>query len=403
MVPFAAFRPEEFLADLAAPAARARIAAAAPDLPGDRAQAIARQHARVIAADFSPAVALRADRLLSWGFARMFAGIEMRGFDALRRSAPDAAIAYLPCHRSHADYLLMSHVLYHAGLTPPHIAAGDNMNLPLLGRLFRRGGGFFIRRRFGGDALYTTVVALYLEGLLTRGLPIEFFIEGGRSRTGLMLAPRTGLLGLLVRAWVSRPERPLLLAPVYLGYEKLPEGRSFLAELSGQPKRRESLGDLFGVLRLLGEHYGRAWVCCGEPLDVGAWLAEHLPDWRTAAPEALRDAVVALADEAVRRIGAAAPANAVNLVALALLAEPAAALPRRELERRIAALQAQAPALCVAPPPAECVAQALGLGAVVAQGETIAAPGELAALLAYFRNNVLHHFPSPEAAWKSSG
>lgn len=402
-IPFAAYRPDEFLGELARPAARARIAAAAPELPAERACALARDHARVIAADFSYPVARRADRLLSWAFGRMFAGIEMRGLEALRRIPADAAVVYLPCHRSHADYLLVSHVLYRAGLVPPYIAAGDNMNLPLLGRLFRHGGGFFIRRSFRGDALYTAVLALYLEGLLARGLPIEFFIEGGRSRTGLMLAPRTGLLGMLVRAWVSRPERPLILVPIYLGYEKLPEGRSFLAELAGQPKRRESLGDLFGVLRVLRGNYGHAWVSGGEPLVVGDWLATHLPDWRHAADDALRNAVSALADETVRRIQAAAPVNAVNLVALALLVEPDAALPRAELERRIAALQARAPELCAAPPPAECVAQALALGAVVERDGAIAAPGELAALLAYFRNNVLHHFPLPEAAWKKSG
>jgi glycerol-3-phosphate O-acyltransferase len=401
----ATLTPGDFLARLATPAAQARIrdAGAAAGLSADRASAIARELARTLAANFSYPVARTVDRLLAWGFARVFDGIEVRGIEPVRSIAADTSIIYLPCHRSHADYLLMSHVLYHGGLMPPHIAAGDNMNLPLFGCLFRRCGAFFIRRSFKGDALYTAVLALYLEALLAQGLPIEFFIEGGRSRTGAMLAPRTGLLGLLLRAWLAQAQttRPLVLVPVYLGYEKLPEGRAFLAELAGRPKQRESLGGLLGAMRVLGERHGRAWVSFGEPLDVGGWLAGRGSTPDTDA--AIRSTVQALADEAVQRIGAAAPANAINLVALALLAEPGAVLPETELVRRIAALQTTAPTICIAPQAVDCIAQAASLGLVERYDGQIAATSDQAALLDYFRHNVLHRFPAPEAAWTKSG
>jgi glycerol-3-phosphate O-acyltransferase len=402
-----AYRLADFEALLATPdvregleAAAARQGIAAAEVPE-----IARGHARAIAAEFSYGIALKFDRLLTWSWRRLLDGIEIRGIETVKHLEEGRTLVYLPCHRSHLDYLLLSHVIFHHALTPPFIAAGDNLNLPLIGRLLRAGGGFFMRRSFKGDPLYAAVFAAYLQGLLASELPIEFFLEGGRSRTGRMLPPKTGLLGMLMQAYARRPAKPLVIVPVYLGYERLPEGSSFVAELSGQPKRRESLLGVFSTIRLLNQKFGRAYVSFGEPLDVSGWLDAHCAGWRDAA-EVSRPAVTTLAEEVLLRINAVAPVNPVNWVALALLESPGSASPRPELAQRIAAWQARLPGTALAP--ADCIAQALRLGMVEAQGDVIAAPGEKAALLEYFRNNVLHHFEPPkvggeETAWKSPG
>ena len=144
--------------------------------------------------------------------------------------------------------------------------------MPLLGPLLRRGGAFFLRRSFKGEALYAAVFREYLHMMLTEGFPIEYFIEGGRSRTGRTLPPKAGLLGMTLESFLRDHARPLALVPVYIGYEKLFEGRSFVAELEGRPKRRESLGALFGSIRELKHEYGKVSVNFGEPLLLDAYL-----------------------------------------------------------------------------------------------------------------------------------
>lgn len=385
-----------------APEVRAAIEAEAAreKLPLATAEARARRHARAIASDYSYAVVRAGEILLHWVWTRLFDGVEVRNFEVPAKLAAGQSLVYVPCHRSHVDYLLLSYVIFRGGLTPPHIAAGDNLDLPLLGLLLRRGGAFFLRRRFKGDPLYATVFAEYLHLMLARGFPIEFFIEGGRSRSGRLLMPKAGLLGMTVQSFVRRHERPLVFVPVYIGYEKLPEGASFVGELAGRPKQRESWWGVLSSLRVLRRHFGRVYVNFGTPLPLADWLDARHPDWRDAAnSDWQRDAVGEIADELARRINGAALLNPVNLVALALLATPKATADADALARQIEHLQAllpagQADALAAPASGAECIAAALRLAAVHRiehpLGALIAASNDEAALLAYFRNNVLH-------------
>lgn len=407
--PDVSHRHTEVEALLATAAVRTAIAAqAARDnsaLPV--AQAQARRHVLAIASDYSYSVMRAAELFLTWVWTRLFNGVEVRNLDVLMRVAPGQSIVYLPCHRSHIDYLLMSYVIYRFGLTPPHVAAGDNLDLPVLGRILRGGGAFFLRRSFKGDPLYATVFAEYLHRMLARGFPLEYFIEGGRSRSGRMLPPKAGLLGMTVQSFVRHHERPLVFVPVYLGYEKLPEGASFVDELSGRPKRRESLWSLFSAARVLRRNFGQVYVNFGEPLPLADWLDARHPDWRTVAAESpgetdwQRTAVGDIASELVRRINAAALVNPVNLVGLALLSTPKATADATALARQIGHLQGLLPAELVAAPAdgAACIAYALKLAAVHRidhpLGALIGANSNEAALLAYFRNNVFHLYALP--------
>ena len=163
---------------------------------------------------------------------------------AVKQNAPGHEVVYVPCHRSHMDYLLLSYLLYTNGIVPPHIAAGINLNLPVIGPILRRGGAFFLRRSFRGNALYSAVFTEYVAQLVAGGYSIEYFIEGGRSRTGRLLPPKGGMLAMTVRAFLRQPTRPVLFQPVYIGYEKLMEGNSYLDELIGKPKEKESIWQL---------------------------------------------------------------------------------------------------------------------------------------------------------------
>ena len=140
--------------------------------------------------------------LLSWFWNKIYDGVKIHNIEGVQQIAPGHEVIYVPCHRSHIDYLLLSYLLFRNGLTRPHIAAGINLNMPVIGSLLRRGGAFFMRRTFKGNPLYTSVFNEYMHTLFTKGFPVEYFVEGGRSRTGRMLQPKTGMLAITVRSFL---------------------------------------------------------------------------------------------------------------------------------------------------------------------------------------------------------
>lgn len=107
------------------------------------------------------------DVILTWLWNKIFNGVQVNGLEPVKKLAEDHEIVYVPCHRSHLDYLLLSYTLYYQGLNVPHIAAGENLNMPVVGALLRRGGAFFIRRKFGGDKLYTAVFNEYMHSVFS--------------------------------------------------------------------------------------------------------------------------------------------------------------------------------------------------------------------------------------------
>lgn len=125
-----------------------------------------------IAANFSYEMIRLTDRILGFTWNRLYQGINVHNAERVRQLAHDGhELVYVPCHRSHMDYLLLSYVLYHQGLVPPHIAAGINLNFWPAGPIFRRLGAFFIRRTFKGNKLYSTVFREYLGELFSVVIP----------------------------------------------------------------------------------------------------------------------------------------------------------------------------------------------------------------------------------------
>src|SRR6185437_2074584 len=254
---------------------RVRTAVIGPDL----------SHRRTVVDSVLNAESVRAVSFLLSGFwNKLYDGIDTHHFETLRAIAPGHEIIYVPCHRSHADYVLMSYQLYQSGVVVPHISAGVNLNLPVLGTLLRRGGAFFQRRSFKGNALYSVVFKEYMAQLIDRGVPLEYFIEGTRSRTGRLLEPRAGLLSMTVRAYLRAPRRPVLFQPVYIGYEKLMEGRAYIGELTGKEKEKESWWSLLrGARNALRQHYGRVALNFGEQVPLAPLLDAAAPGWREEA------------------------------------------------------------------------------------------------------------------------
>lgn len=370
------------------------------------------KYVKEIAANFSPRMIRFLSGILTRVWYKIYAGIEVNNLKQVRQMAKDHEIIYVPCHRSHADYLLLSYQLYHEGLAPPHIAAGINLNFWPAGSILRRGGAFFLRRSFRGNRLYAAVFNEYLYRLFNKGTPVEYFQEGGRSRTGRLLTPKTGMLAMTIQALLRGLKKPILFVPVYIGYERMFEGKSYVGELRGKSKQKESFGQLLGVRKALKRFYGKVYLNFGEPLKLHDFLEQRNIDWRQSSidqderPDWLSNTVTALGDEINRRINSAASINSICLVSLTLLATPRQAMDKRELISHLDMLVTLAKSAPYSEhinlpenSGLELIETALKLGVVQEftdpTGAVVFIEGDEAVLSTYYSNNILHVYALP--------
>jgi glycerol-3-phosphate O-acyltransferase len=322
---------------------------------------------REIASRYDPRFVQLLRPILSWLFGRLYTSVEVdeEGLARLKRAAAVAPIVLCPSHKSHIDYLVVSWLLYEHGMTPPHVAAGINLAFWPFGAIARRGGAFFIRRKVKGDRVYTAVLRAYVKHLLRDRFPQEFYVEGGRSRTGKLLFPKTGLISMEVDAWLDGAADDVLFVPVAIDYEQLIEASAYARELAGGEKEKESLRGLVGAVRVLSRRYARMYVQFGEPISLrraaeerlGAHAAGLAVDeaWggeeaetvasaltagtRNAPAEAKRRLVQGLGNRIAYGISRAVTITPVGLVAVALLSHVRRGLGAAEVSRRVELLR----------------------------------------------------------------
>jgi glycerol-3-phosphate O-acyltransferase len=398
-------------------AVRAVVAQEMREKKLSRHQAIlrAKRFAEEIAANYSHSFIRFMESALSRLWNRLYDGVEVGHVETLEHAAEGNEIVYVPCHRSHMDYLLLSYAIYVNGFAIPHIAAGINLNLPFVGRFLRQGGAFFIRRSFRGNALYTVVFMKYMAAIMARGHSIEYFIEGGRSRTGRLLQPKTGMLSMTVRSFLRDPARPVLFLPVYFGYDRIVEGSTYIGELSGKPKEKESVFGLVRTFRKLRERFGKVHVNLGEPIALTAILDRYQPDWRSLKFEDdtrlpwVNHTVDDLATLIMRNINSAAAVTPIGLLAMTLLATPRQALPEADLLRQVdlyRAMQRDFPysdrVTVTGMTGTEMIEYGFSMKVLSRQthklGDIIRMSDESAILATYYRNNILHLFAMPSLA-----
>ncbi|MBA1201264.1 glycerol-3-phosphate 1-O-acyltransferase PlsB [Pseudomonas capeferrum] len=381
-------------------------------IPLAKAEALALRYGNEIASDYTYTAIRFLEVVLSWFWNKIYDGIKVNHIEQVQGIAPGHEVIYVPCHRSHIDYLLLSYLLFRNGLTPPHVAAGINLNMPVIGGLLRRGGAFFMRRTFKGNPLYTAVFNEYLHTLFSRGFPVEYFVEGGRSRTGRMLQPRTGMLAITVRSFLRSSRTPIVFVPVYIGYERVLEGRTYLGELRGASKKKESIFDIFKVIGALRQRFGQVSVNFGEPIRLAGFLDEQQPGWREQElgpqfrPAWLSETTTRLGETVARHLNEAAAINPVNLVALAMLSTSRLALDEQALTRIIElylALLRQVPYSSHTTLPegtgADLISHVRDMGLLAEQSDAMGRILYLdeanAVLMTYYRNNILHVFALP--------
>ncbi|CAK7226290.1 hypothetical protein SBRCBS47491_006182 [Sporothrix bragantina] len=196
---------------------------------------------------------------------------------AERATRAKQSIVFLPCHRSHVDYVGLQLICYRLGIAMPVVVAGDNLNFPLVGSFLQHAGAMYIRRSFGDDMLYTTLVQAYIDTMLQGGYNLECFIEGGRSRTGKLLSPKFGILGFILDSLLSGRVKDTIIIPVSTQYDKVIETEGYVTELLGTPKKAENLSDfLTGGSSVLSLKLGRVDVRFHEPWSLRSFIDEQM-------------------------------------------------------------------------------------------------------------------------------
>ncbi|MGP5315067.1 glycerol-3-phosphate 1-O-acyltransferase PlsB [Psychrobacter faecalis] len=375
------------------------------------ARMLAKGYANEMVNDYSHSIVRGFYKFLTWLWTQLYDGVEVHHFERVRELAADYELVYVPCHRSHVDYLLLSYVIYKRGLSIPYVAAGDNLDVPVLGPLLRGAVAFYIRRSFRGNALYTAVLREYMHTLITRNTPIEYFIEGGRSRSGRLLPPKMGMLAMTVHSQLRHSEKPVVFIPTYIGYERIMEGGTYVGELKGKPKESESLIGLLKVGRKIERIFGNVHLSFGTPLHLSDFMqkfdvpANSLPADRTDTP--LDDKASAMVDnigvKVMQHINKAAVITPVSLLSLVLLSAPKSALDEDICREQIALYQGLAQQLPYSTDtvitdmsPQQIIDYGIKLKLIERRphilGDIIQIAGKQAALLSYFRNNILHVF-----------
>ena len=267
---------------------------------------------------------------------RVFAGLEIVGLENVIECVKQHPVVLVPCHRSHFDYLILSYIFHMNYLSPPHIAAGDNLSFWPMGPLFRGAGAFFIKRSFDDNELYKMVFRKYLAFLIREGYTQEFFIEGGRTRTGKILTPKLGMLSALVNAFVQGARRDLYFVPISIHYGRIPEEEAYRREVAGEEKEKESIGALARAARAVWRmRYGTAYVSFSEPISLVDSLALqrerfHVGQGDPPVEEEKRRFIQRLGFRLLREVNGAAVAGATAISATALLGAPRAACRLQE-------------------------------------------------------------------------
>lgn len=398
-----------------------------------------------IASDYSYSVVRAFEQFLGWLWTQLYDGVQVHHFERVRTLAPDYQVVYVPCHRSHMDYLLLSYIIHNHGLRVPHVAAGANLNIPILGEILRSAGAFFLRRSFRDNPLYGTVLKEYLHNLMQLSSPIEYFIEGGRSRSGRLLTPKMGMLAMTVASHLKAPTKPVVFIPTYISYERIMEGATYVGELKGKPKQSENLLGLIKTARKIERIYGQVNLSFGTPLflddfldkfalddkfhpivdhhapstnanntsidnigidstDIGSTSIDNNTDPQTL-PQ-FKPLIEQLGLTIMQHINNAVVVNPISLVALVLLSAPKTIFDERQFLTQLTFYQHIAQALSydndtqiTTMPSEQMIDYALSLKLITRTthplGNVIGIADKQAPMLSYLRNNIVHVFILP--------
>ncbi|MGE3610075.1 MAG: 1-acyl-sn-glycerol-3-phosphate acyltransferase [Bacteriovoracaceae bacterium] len=275
--------------------------------------------------EFSPTIVKSAMTFLEATFLKLYDGVNLEippdvDFEELRKKYH---IVLVPNHQSHADYVALTYVIFKNFNLPLRVAAGINLNVFPLGQFFGKCGAFFIRRSFSADQVYKLTFEAYIYYLLETNQVVEFFFEGGRTRTGKLLKPKYGLFQMLLEAHSQiKQARPLMFIPVSLAHEHIPEERAHVRELAGAKKVPEKATQLLKLFKLFNKRLGTIHIHFSEGVVQDGFKGD------------LKEATQNLAFSCFKAVGRGMPITPSSLLALIMLDEPSGALTWKQIEER---------------------------------------------------------------------
>ncbi len=277
--------------------------------------------------------------------ARLIHALYTRGYgERLRYDRPELEriyqlsqrypVVFLPSHKSNLDHLVLQYALHENGHPPNHAAGGINMNFFPVGPLVRRSGVFFIRRTFKKNPVYKYVLHQYIDYLIEKRFPLEWYPEGGRSRSGKLLPPRMGLLAYVVDAYHRGKSEDVYLIPVSINYDQIQDVGEYVAEQRGGMKQKESFSWFLRMLSRFRSRYGDIHIRFGEPVSMRQFFAEQDPDAEPDPDESDLN-IQKLGFEVMNRINLVTPMTPTSLLTLSLLGKGDRALTLQEIHESL--------------------------------------------------------------------
>ncbi|MDP8222106.1 MAG: 1-acyl-sn-glycerol-3-phosphate acyltransferase [Candidatus Lernaella stagnicola] len=296
----------------------------------------ARRYLEEMAADLRPGVVRSVvfilDRILGRVYPRV--EVDMRGLEKVRRITREMPVVFVPSHKSHIDYIILNYIFYKNHMSLPLTVTGVNLNFWPISSLFRGAGALYMRRSFRGKRIYTLCFVKYLAAVLREDLSLTFFVEGGRSRIGKLLPPKTGFIQYLLEAAAEVVDKPLAVVPVSIGYERIFEERFYTDEAAGRPQEGENLQTMLRHRRLLTKSRGRVWIDFAEPITMWDWAGKTRGDAPLGESEEIRRTAKSVAHRVVHDINRLQPVTEYAIVAEALLAGARRGIPADAVKRR---------------------------------------------------------------------
>lgn len=235
-----------------------------------------KEDAHVLLEEMSQNLQLGFVRLMGYTLSKVLKGlftniyVNMEGLGMLQQAIQESPVILMPSHRSYMDFLIISYILFTYDIPVPVIAAGIPLaGMKVVGEILRRSGAFFIRRSIGSDKLYWAVLSEYVKTIVRQGFaPLEFFVEGLRSRTLKSLTPKLGMMHMVLEPFFKGEVFDITLVPISISYDRVLEESLLAHELLGIPKPKETTTGLLKASKVLHEDYGSMHVNFGRPLSV---------------------------------------------------------------------------------------------------------------------------------------
>ncbi len=290
-----------------------------------------------MAANYKESIVFKFEKVLDWAWPKIIEGfwVNEERLEEYRQLAGEYPALVLPCHKSHADYLLVSYLFFKYNLRMPYIAAGINLSFFPMGYIFRNCGAYFIRRSFKGDKLYPVILEAYVRRLMLEGLPQEFYLEGTRSRTGKLLHPKTGLMAFTTKQVKNGKVEDIVILPTSIVYGKLFESKAYLNEMEGKKKEKENARAVLKTTKFLGKNFGKIYMNFAKPFTLKEYLKETGTDLPSLDEKEFRKFNIKLAYRILRDIEKSTIVTPIALTSLILLSNIKKGILENGVKRRI--------------------------------------------------------------------